>query len=163
MTTMTTDQSGERPTQTNVVPLPQKEQPVSAREQALAFVREHPVATIAGGLAVGAVAAALIPRRNRRYVARQGSLIADAIAAASASIAHQALSSIDTASTGVRRGAHAVATRAERAGDVVADKASGAAHAAYDRAQALLGRKPVPTLGERIAARAGEIAGRLRQ
>jgi hypothetical protein len=88
-------------------------------------------------------------------------MLADAIAAASATVAHQALASLDSASTGVRRGARAVASRAESAGDAVADKASGAAHAAYDKAQALLGRKPAPTLGERIAARAGEIAGRL--
>lgn len=164
---MTTDQIGDsaaqEATRTNIVALPKKEQPVAAHDRALAFVREHPVMTIAGGLAVGAVAAALIPRRNRRYVARQGSMLADAITAASATIAHQALSSLDTASSGVRRGAHAVASRAERAGDKVAHRASGAAHAAYDRAQALLGRKPAPTLGERIAARVGEIAEHLRR
>lgn len=138
--------------QTNVVPLPPKDEPVAAHQKAARFVREHPVLTIAGGLAVGAVAAALIPRKNRRYVARQGSMIADAIAAASASVAHQALGSLETASSGVRRGARAVASRAEHAGEAV-----------VERANALVGRKPLPpTLGERIAARAGEIAGRLR-
>jgi hypothetical protein len=158
--TMTTDQPGDpsltAATQTNVVPLPQKEEPAQAQNRAIAFVREHPVMTLAGGLAVGAVAAALIPRRNRRYVARQGSLIADAITAASATIAQQALSSLDTASAGVRKGAQAVASRAGDAG--------GAAQAAFDKAQALLGRRAAPpTLGERIAARAGEIADRLRR
>ncbi len=165
---MTSDQSGDLSGQqtglTNVVALPQKDEMARAHSKAVAFVREHPVMTLAGGLAFGAVAAALIPRRNRRYVARQGSAIADVIAAASASIAQQALTSFDTASASVRRGAHTVASRAGDAREVVIDRAGDAAQAAYDRAQALLGRKPAPpTLGERIAARAGEIAGRLRK
>ncbi len=165
---MTTDHTGELPGQrnshNNVVPMPQKEEPASVQSKAVAFVRDHPVMTIAGGLALGAVAAALIPRSNRRYVARQSSAIADAIAAASASIAHQALASLDTASSGVRRGAHSVASRAGDAREVVVDRAGGAAQTAYERAQALLGRKRAPlTLGERIAARAGEISGRLRR
>ena len=147
-----TDQTGATQPQTNVVVLTPADEVLPPHRKAAAFVREHPVLTIAGGLAVGAVAAALIPRRNRAYVAKQSSLIADAIAAASASVAQQALGSLETASSGVRRGAHAVASRAEHAGEAV-----------VGRAQALLGRKPVPpTLGERIAARAGEIAERLR-
>ncbi len=145
------DQSGSTTAKTNVVAMPKADAPDSAQTRAIAFVREHPVMTLAGGLALGAVAAALIPRGNRRYVARQGSMIAEAIAAASATIAQQALSSLDTASTGVRRGSQAVASSVEHAGE-----------AAYGRARSLLGRKHVPTtLGERIAARAGEIAGRL--
>ncbi len=139
--------------QTNVVTLPQNDEAVPPHKRAAAFVKEHPVLTIAGGLAVGAVAAALIPRKNRRYVARQGSLIADAIAAASASVAQQALGSLETASSGVRKGAQAVASRAEHAGEAV-----------IEGARSIVGRKPVqPTLGERIAARAGEIAGRMRR
>jgi hypothetical protein len=150
--------------QTNVVMLSPKPEPESARDKASAFVREHPALTIAGGLAVGAVAAALIPRRNRRYVARQGSMLAEVIAAAGASIAQQALASFDTASTTVRDGAQSLAHRAEHAGEVAFEKADRARHAAMDRAQALLGRKmPEPTLGERLAARAQAIAGRLRR
>jgi hypothetical protein len=149
--------------QTNVVVLPHYAEPQSAREKATAFVREHPALTLAGGLAVGALAAALIPRRNRAYVARQGSLLAEAIAAAGATIAQQALASLDTASTSVRERAHTLAARAEQAGGAALDKADRARHAAYDRAQTLLGRsKPAPTFSERLAARAGEIAGRLR-
>ena len=160
----TGDTSDQATAQTNVVVLPNKAEEQPVHRKAAEFVREHPVATVAGGLALGAIAAAFIPRRNRRYVARQGSLIADAIAAASAAVAQNALSSLDTASSGVKRGAHSLASRAEHAGEVVADKAGGAAHAAYERAQALLGRKILPpTLGERIAARAGEIAGRLKR
>ncbi len=106
-TNMTSDQTGDQPTQqtkqTNVVPLPHKDASLSPQGRALAFTREHPVMTIAGALAVGAVAAALIPQRNRRYVARQSSMLADAIAAAGATIAHQALASLDTASSGVAR------------------------------------------------------------
>ena len=135
------DQSVSPTAKTNVVALPQMDETVSPQNKAVAasrkaanFVREHPVMTLAGGLALGAVAAALIPRRNRRYVARQGSLIADAIAAASASIAQQALTSLDTASSGVRRSSQAVASRVEHAGE-----------AAYGRARSLLGRKRAPS------------------
>ena len=135
----TSDQPISPTAKTNVVALPQMDEPVSAQTKAVAFVREHPVMTLAGGLAIGAVAAALIPRRNRRYVAKQGSMIADAIAAASASIAQQAVTSLDSASSGVRRGSQAVQASVEHAGE-----------AAYGRAKSLLGRKQSPsTLGER--------------
>ena len=158
------DTSDQATAQTNVVVLPNKAEELPVHRKAAEFVREHPVATVAGGLALGAIAAALIPRGNRAFVARKSSLMAEAIAAASAAVAQQALGSLDTASSGVKRGAHSLASLAEHAGEVVADRASGAAHAAYERAQALLGRKTLPpTLGERIAARAGEIAGRLRK
>ena len=56
---------------------------------------------------------------------------------------------------------------AERGGcdlTLLVGEAGEAAQAAFDKAQALLGRRPAPpTLGERIAARASEIAGRLRK
>ena len=149
-------------TQNNVVPLAYQPERLPAHKQAARFVREHPVATIAGGLAIGAVAAALIPRGNRRYVARQGSMLADAIAAASATIAHQALSSLDSASSTVRSGAHSLASRASDVGEAAAGRAERTGHALYGRAQSLLGRKPAPTFTERLAERLGEIAGRVR-
>lgn len=150
-------------TQTNVVLLPQAPGPQDVRTRTSAFVREHPVLFIAGGLAAGAVAAALIPRRNRRYVARQGSLLAEAIAAAGAAIAQQALTTLDSASTTVRDRAQVIASRAEEASETVLGKSDRARHAAYDRTLALLGRKrPAPTLARKFANRASKLAGRLR-
>jgi ElaB/YqjD/DUF883 family membrane-anchored ribosome-binding protein len=37
-----------------------------ARDSAAAFVAEHPLATVAGGIAVGALIAAVLPRRSKR-------------------------------------------------------------------------------------------------
>jgi hypothetical protein len=162
---MTTSEETDRNngTQTNVVLLPQASGPESARTWTIAFVREHPVLVIAGGLAAGAVAAALIPRRNRQYVTRQSSLLAEAIAAAGTAIAQQALANLNNASTTVQDRAQVLAARAEEAGGAVLDRSERARNAAYDRALTLLGRKrPAPTLSARVASRAGKLARRLR-
>lgn len=141
-------------TQTNVVVLAPAAEPQGNIDRASAFVRRHPVLTIAGGLAAGAVAAALIPRRNRAYITKQSSLLGEAIAAAGATIAQQALASLDSASTTVRDSAHSIALRAEHVGE-----------AAYGRARAIVTRKPAPppSLGERIAAHASDLANKLRR
>lgn len=54
-----------------------------ARDSATAFVKEHPFATVAGGLAIGAIIAAMIPgpgRRLRKKATARGSALAAMIA-----------------------------------------------------------------------------------
>jgi hypothetical protein len=66
------------------------------------FVEEHPALTIAGGLALGALAAALLPRRNRALVAEKSSELAEAIGAASLMLYQQALDRAESAGEGIR-------------------------------------------------------------
>lgn len=50
-----------------------------ARDTATAFVKEHPVATVVGGLAIGVIVASMVPgpgRRMRKKATRRGSALA---------------------------------------------------------------------------------------
>lgn len=52
---------------------------IEAKDRATAFVKEHPIATVAGGLVLGAVVAAMIPgpgRRMRKKATAKGSALA---------------------------------------------------------------------------------------
>jgi hypothetical protein len=66
------------------------------------FVHEHPAMVIAGGLAIGALAAALIPRRNREFVAEKSSALADAVSAAGLMLYREAMDRADAAGEGIR-------------------------------------------------------------
>jgi hypothetical protein len=147
--------------ETNVVslPAPPKDRP---HRKVARFVHEHPVMTIAGGLAAGALAAAFIPKRNRAYIAKRTSAWADAVSAATVALAQQALEKAEAASSQVRNQADALAGRAGDIGQAARDSVERIGGAAADKAQRLLGRtQPEPTLGERLVSRAGKIFGRL--
>lgn len=54
-----------------------------ARDNATAFVKKHPIATVAGGVAIGALVASMVPgpgRRMRKQATRRGSALAATIA-----------------------------------------------------------------------------------
>lgn len=158
---MTTNDPSTPPaeTQTNVVPLPQPEP--SPQRKVANFVHEHPIATIAGGLALGAVAAALIPRRNRKFIARKTSIWADAVAAASGAIAQQAISHIEAAASGARAQAHSLADHAEHAGHAALDRVERAGHSSLDKARSLLNAVPASTLSADVSAKARKLRERL--
>lgn len=66
------------------------------------FVHEHPGMTIAGGIAIGVLAAALLPKRNREFVTEKSSALADAVSAAGLMLYREALDRAETASDGIR-------------------------------------------------------------
>ena len=121
-----------------------------AENRGVQFVKDHPVLTIAGGLAVGALAAALIPRRNREYVSRRTSALADAVTTASLALASQALEKAEAAGAGVSHQAHRLAERAGRMGE----RAASSAHA-------LLPQSRPKSFGEKLTARADKLRRRL--
>ena len=54
-----------------------------ARDNATAFVKEHPVATVVGGVAIGVIVASMVPgpgRRMRKKAAKRGSALAAMVA-----------------------------------------------------------------------------------
>lgn len=145
----------------NVVALPSAPKE-KAHNKVADFVHEHPLMTVAGGLAVGALAAALLPKRNRAYIAKRTSLWADAISAASVAIAQQALQRAEAASSQVQNHADALAGHAEHLGQAAIGKVEKIGEAASDKAHSLLGRpRPEPTLAEKIVAIAGELKDKL--
>ena len=146
--------------QTNVVPLQQQPEPSPQRKVAN-FVQDHPMMTIAGGLAIGAIAAALIPRRNRKFIARHTSMWADAVTAASGAIAQQAIGQIEAAASGARSRAHSLAGRAEHMGHSTIDRMGQVGHSSLDKARSLIGSKVEPTFTDRVSAKAEKLRKRL--
>lgn len=117
--TQSTNELSEQPadTGTDIVQLPTASAPPAKENAALDFVKQHPVLTVASGLAVGALAAALIPRRNRVYVTRRSSAFADAIGTASLALATQALQKAEAARGDIRDRAGALADHAGKIGE----------------------------------------------
>lgn len=90
-----------------------------ARDEATAFVKEHPLATVAGGLALGAVIAALVPgpgRRLRKKATKRGAVLAGVIAELGATYGSQFLESAS-------RAARAGQDRLGDLGDTIGDTA----------------------------------------
>lgn len=117
-----TNDASNATTESNVVKLPE---PASGLKDSrgIRFVKEHPVMTVAGGLVIGALAAALIPRRNRAYVTKRTSALADAVTSASLAIASQALERAEAAGSEASDTAHRLANRANRMGNRLASSA----------------------------------------
>jgi len=114
---------------------------------ALQFVKDHPVLTVAGGIVAGALAAALIPRRNREYVTRRSSVLANAVTTAGMALATQALEMADAAKTDAR---HRAGSFADQAGRL----SSSAAAIAQDLISPPESRK---SLSDKLKARAGKL------
>ncbi len=81
------------------------------------FIHDHPGMAVAGGIVLGLLAAALIPRRNRNFVAEKSSALADAISAAGLMIYREALENAGTTGKGVR-------SLADRIGDRVHNRSA---------------------------------------
>lgn len=117
------------------------------------FVREHPVLVIAGGLAIGALAAALLPKGNRTRVLRRAVTLAEAASAASVLLGKQALDKAEAAGHGIRERSGVAARGLERLGEAASDRIQVALESAGNA-----GSKA----GKRIADTAGEVRARLR-
>jgi len=118
------------------------------------FVREHPVLVIAGGLAIGALAAALLPKGNRSRVLRGAVTLAAAASAAGVLLGKQARDKAEAAGQGIRERGGVAARGLERLGEVASDRI----HVALETAGNAGSRA-----GRRIADTAGEVRARLRQ
>lgn len=97
-----------------------------ARDGATSFVKEHPIATLAGGLALGAIVASLLPgpgRRMRKKVGARGALIAGALADLALTYGTQFLD-------GAGKAAKAGQERASDLGDSLSESARSASRSA---------------------------------
>jgi hypothetical protein len=130
---------------TNVVALANRPEPATSSERAMAFVKEHPVLTIAGGVAAGFLINALIPRRANRRLSNRALRIAEAGAAAALSFGQDTWDKAEDGGIIARRKAKLFAHQAEKLG--------GRAAARAERLSAVAGRQ-AERLSEKAAARA---------
>lgn len=105
------------PKGTNVVTLPAKAAQERPSAKVVAFVKRHPVITVAGGIAVGVAISALIPRRtSRKFFARAAGL-AEAAGATGVVFGKQASDKAHDVGIEARKHASVLADRAEKIGD----------------------------------------------
>jgi len=141
--------SADKPTNsTNIVAIPRRPEPTTASEKVVAFAKEHPVLTVAGGVAVGLAISALIPRSFSRKLSKRAFALAEAGATAVFAYGQEALDKSEDAGVIARKKAGVLAGQAERLGERAVEKAekiSAAAlstagvfgHAAAERAERL--------------------------
>lgn len=131
-------------TETNVVKLPERKAE-DAGKAVVDFVREHPGLVVAGGVALGLVAGALLSRGGGRRLARHALTLAEVAGTASMALGRQAMERAEDAGSGLRR-----------QGEVLAEKAgklAGPAEEAVDTAS---------EAAQRLLRKAVELAGKLR-
>jgi hypothetical protein len=154
--------------QTNVVPLTTATTPPTASERAIAFVKKHPVLTIAGGIAAGVAISALLPRKGGRKLARKAAGLAEAAGAAAVMFGRETSEKAHHLGHEARHKAEALASRAEKAGGAAAGNLEKVGLAALAAASSL-GQRTARS-AERISAGAvntshhlAEKAGELKQ
>ncbi|MCW1428291.1 hypothetical protein [Novosphingobium sp. JCM 18896] len=134
-------------TESNVVKLPEaKAKAEDAGKAVVDFARDHPGLVVAGGVALGLVAGALLSRGSGRKLARHALTLAEMAGTASMAFGRQALERAEDAGEGLRR-----------QGEVLVDKAGklrGPAEDAVDNAS---------EAAQRLLHKAVELAGKLRR
>lgn len=146
---------------TNVVALPARPEPTPS-EKAISFVKEHPVLTVAGGVAAGLLISALIPRSFSRKLAKRAYGLAEAGATAAAAFGHEAAEAAEDGGKIARKKASVIAHRAERLGEKAASKAERLGIAALGTASALghVAAERAERIGHSAADRAESLSGR---
>lgn len=136
-----------------------------AQNPAMSFIREHPVLIIAGGIAVGALAAALIPRKSRTALGTRAAALAEVAAAAGIAIGRQALERAGETGAELRRQGARAASRAETFGETALERAGRMGSAAADRAAHLVApaTRAASAAGSKVAEKAADLASRVRR
>jgi hypothetical protein len=129
--------------ESNVVTLPDRNSDETSNA-VVDFVRDHPGVVVAGGLALGLLAGALLaPRGSGRKIARRALSLAEAAGTASLALSRQAMDRAEDAGEGLRRQGEVIAAKAgkiaEPAEEAV-DQASEAVHRLLRKATELAGR-----------------------
>jgi ElaB/YqjD/DUF883 family membrane-anchored ribosome-binding protein len=130
----------------DVVTLPKVQDEGDAPRTVSDFVREHPGLVIAGGLALGLVAGALLSRAPGRKFAKSALTLAEIAGTAGLALGRQALERAEDTGGGLRRQGEALADKAA--------KLSGPAEEAIDSAS---------ETAQRLLRKAVELAGKLRR
>jgi hypothetical protein len=105
---------------------------IEAKDRFSAFAREHPLTTVAGGLALGILISGLFPRSPTRRLGRKTVGLAAVGAEAAMAYMHKAL---DAAGEASRSGAHRLDDWSEVIGDAARRVTREAAHLAENAGQ----------------------------
>lgn len=129
----------------------EKPDPLATASQ---FIKDHPLLVIAGGIAVGAVAAALLPKGTGRKMVRRAATLAEAASAASLLLGKTAWARAEDAGHDLREYGSAAGDRIERLGG-----------AAANRVQEFLAPagSVAARTGQRIAEKATELTQRVKR
>lgn len=122
---------------TNVVALPTRPEPTTPSEKAVQFVKEHPMLTIAGGIAAGLLISAVIPRRANRSLSKRAMRIAEAGAAAALSFGQETFDKAEDGGILARKKAKVFAHQAEKFGERASARAERLGALAAERAERL--------------------------
>lgn len=133
-------------TESNVVKLPDAKAKAEAEDAGKAvvdFARDHPGLVVAGGVALGLVAGALLSRGSGRKLARHAITLAEMAGTASLAFGRQAIERAEDAGEGLRHQGEVLAGKASKltapAGEAV-DHASDAAQRLLNKAIELAGK-----------------------
>lgn len=174
-------------TGTNVVALPARPEKARPSDKVVAFVKEHPVLTVAGGIAVGLAVSALLPRKGSRKLAKRAFGLAEVAGSAALTLGRNFTEKAEEAGSKAGKRAGILSHQAEKFGESAADKVSHLGHAAMEQAgrfgsgaakragelgEAALAQStkmfgypkpPALTFSERLAEKAGELRERIRR
>jgi|3_EtaG_2_1085321.scaffolds.fasta_scaffold23686_4 uncharacterized membrane protein YebE (DUF533 family) len=104
----------------NVVPLTPAKTELTPREKVVGFVKKHPVITVAGGLALGVAASALLPRKTGRKLIGRATKLAEAAGAATVMFGRETSEKAQELGVEARESAGKLASTAERASSATA-------------------------------------------
>lgn len=143
----------------NVVELPRKDEADDSSTVG-SFVRDHPLLVVAGGIALGAIAASFLPRGTGRRLVRRAASLAELAGTASALLGSQMLDKAQAAGAGMREQGGAMADRLERLGEDASSRIGQLGEAAGARFEKLI--DPVENAASKVAKKAAELRARVR-
>jgi hypothetical protein len=135
----------------------------SSDSKVIAFVREHPVATIAGAAVVGVIVSALLPRRATSRLASRAAQLVEVATVAGMALGRDALEKAGETSGDLRRRGGDFAGRASELGGAAYDRAQRAGGHAVERIEDLIvpAARAAGSAGERILDAAQKLRKRI--
>lgn len=124
-----------------------KEAVADSAGKVVSFVKAHPVAVIAGGIAAGVVVSALLPRRSSRKVLGKALKLAE-LAGAASMLVGEGAGAAKVLGAGARKGAGTLAGKAGKASGSLGSTLGKAGIAAIGAAA---------SLGKATASKAGDV------
>lgn len=130
----------------------------------LAFVREHPVAAVAGAAVVGMLVSSLLPRRAAGKLASRASHLVEIATVAGMALGRDALERAGETSEELRRRGGDLAGRAGSIGEAAYDRAQRAGGRAAERIEDLIvpAARVAGSAGERILDAADKVRKRIK-
>lgn len=144
---------------TNVVPLPAVAAEQRPSEKIMAFVKRHPVLTVAGAVAAGVAVSALLPRRSGSRLLGKAINLAEMAGTASMMFGREAGEKAQSLGKDARKQASELGHRAEKAGQITGHQLEKYGLAALAAAGAL--GRATAARAEKVSDAAVETASRI--